>query len=156
MLSSFRQIPTRGRLLTLSQSCFTRRTYASTPESIPYAVLPDHDDWRTVLPCHNPFVRDRVSVANPATASRLAKAFMTGKSPAAGKNKIVIEAFPGAWFAMPLITLPDLLSRAGMSISCSIEAKIGPAQEAHYSRGLRTVSRVSTGACTPPRTRQAY
>ena len=57
--------------------------------------LPPEYEWRSRFPYTAVAVRDRISVRNPDTASILAEGFLTKKSIAAGKNKVIIEAYPG-------------------------------------------------------------
>ncbi|TCD67450.1 Mitochondrial transcription factor 1 [Steccherinum ochraceum] len=81
--------------------------------SIPKADLPPLDEWRTYFP--NQFAaKERVSVRNPATADSLAKSYFHPKSIAAGKGKIIIEAFPG----------PGQLSRALLRLPSSHISKL--------------------------------
>ena len=119
MFSTLR-ISTRSRLLVLSRPCYIHRTYASQSASrvkleaeLPKLQLPDHDNWRELFPVSTPIVRDRVTLANPATAKRLAKSFLTGKAAGAGTEKIVIEAFPGAVSFDRTITEHFLRSKTG-------------------------------------------
>ncbi|KAI0081915.1 S-adenosyl-L-methionine-dependent methyltransferase [Panus rudis PR-1116 ss-1] len=63
--------------------------------------LPPYKEWRKHFTATTRETRDRVSVANPETAKKLAEAFVT-QGTAAGEGKVIIEAFPG----------PGALSRA--------------------------------------------
>ncbi|OBZ68250.1 Mitochondrial transcription factor 1 [Grifola frondosa] len=72
--------------------------------------------------------KDRVSICNPVTASKVAESFICGDSIAAGDNKIVIEAFPG----------PGALSRALLELpSSKIRKLIILEDNEHYLPYLR-------------------
>jgi hypothetical protein len=52
-------------------------------------LLPHPSDWRSIFSSVNR--KDRISISNPQTAARIAKAFV----PEGSENKVIIEAFPG-------------------------------------------------------------
>ena len=60
-----------------------------------------------MFPVHVVNIRERVSLANPRTAQKLAKAFLPESNVAEGQGKVVIEAFPGENHA--LRTLPNFV-----------------------------------------------
>ncbi|KZT00848.1 S-adenosyl-L-methionine-dependent methyltransferase [Laetiporus sulphureus 93-53] len=73
---------------------WTCRHSYSTSSSIP--PLPPLPEWRTLFNSSNQLKdHDRVSLKNQDTARAVVQSFMSAKNEAAGKGKIIIEAFPG-------------------------------------------------------------
>lgn len=96
-----------------------------------YHTLPPHEEWRSIFSPASIGLRDRVSLVNHKTSIEVARSFLSGKSIAAGKHKVVIEAFPGSCVTIAHIVLnsdyvigPGALSRALLTLPSDIVKKL--------------------------------
>ncbi|KAI0330161.1 S-adenosyl-L-methionine-dependent methyltransferase [Cubamyces sp. BRFM 1775] len=92
--------------------CLTARVQSSRRYSTQSRLppLPPAEQWKVKFPVQNTLRRERVSLCNPDTASKLAASFLA--EPSTDDGKIVIEAFPG-------LSGPGALSRAMLELPSS-------------------------------------